>query len=735
MAIVKSSFKNIQMCFVNYFIFIIFAMFIICTMNINGLNNRIKQQQVIGFMKYHRIDILLIQEHNIRDVNAIGNELNDFCYISINLAVCHKGGTAILINRKLPYHIYNEEKSSDSRIMSLKLKIYDQFIHIVNVYAHSGNRTLERDNLFNNELIYYLRNSLQNTYIGGDWNCILSERDSNSDNIRVSKALLNMIRTLNLKDVWFLKHKHIEYTFVRTNFGSRIDRAYVNGLSKYISNVKTVNVNFSDHSCLYSEFVLPNIPQKGKYYWKMNVSLLSDEEIKERFKIEWHRMCLIKNKFKDINEWWDLYVKKEIKSFFIREGKQIMDRKYGLIQYLEFSLNRLYNDLNISGTLQYSEVKILKDRIDELKNDILEGVKIRSRITEQEQGEKVSAFLIKEQASVKSQKLISSLKTEADVMENLGPDIILNDKNSISLYIKNYYEKLYRKEDYDNDYQEWFLRYVNKTLTEQEQKLLEIEVSQLEIFQAVKDMNLNKTPGIDGIPVEFYVQYWNIIKHEFTEMIKNIVKGTLLNDNQRKAIITLIPKEGDLTLLKTWRPVSLICCDVKIVAKILARRIGPLLYSLLSENQYCVVGRSIVECNTKIRDVMYYTGKNNITGAIINVDWEKAFDRVNWEFLMKIMNRMKFPKFIINWIMTLYTNIQSMCLINGNFTGTFNIYRGVRQGCPLSMLFFVIFQNPLYIAIKEVNKTLPIEIPGNKTIEIVYANDTNVVASNDESFL
>ena len=58
MAIVKSSFKNIQMCFVNYFIFIIFAMFIICTMNINGLNNRIKQQQVIGFMKYHRIESL-----------------------------------------------------------------------------------------------------------------------------------------------------------------------------------------------------------------------------------------------------------------------------------------------------------------------------------------------------------------------------------------------------------------------------------------------------------------------------------------------------------------------------------------------------------------------------------------------------------------------------------------------------------------------------------------------------
>ena len=159
------------------------------------------------------------------------------------------------------------------------------------------------------------------------------------------------------------------------------------------------------------------------------------------------------------------------------------------------------------------------------------------------------------------------------------------------------------------------------------------------------------------------------------------MKGTLL-EKQRQAIITLIPKEGDLTQLKSWRPVSLICCDVKIVAKILARRIGPLLYSLISENQYCAIGKSIIDCNIKIRDTMYYIGKNNIDGAIINVDWEKAFDRVNWEFLMKILDKMKFPLFVINWIKVLYTNIQSLVSVNGFFTESFNIYRGVRQGCP-----------------------------------------------------
>lgn len=120
----------------------------------------------------------------------------------------------------------------------------------------------------------------------------------------------------------------------------------------------------------------------------MNVSLLDDTYIKERFKREWDRMISIKHKFEDINQWWDNYVKRGIKYFFINEGKRINEEKYGLIQYLEYSLNRKYNELNVSGRMQYSELKILKDRIEDLKNEIMEGVKIRSRIKEQEEGEK-----------------------------------------------------------------------------------------------------------------------------------------------------------------------------------------------------------------------------------------------------------------------------------------------------------------------------------------------------------
>ena len=165
-------------------------------------------------------------------------------------------------------------------------------------------------------------------------------------------------------------------------------------------------------------------------------------------------------------------------------------------------------------------------------------------MNEKVEGERVSAYLIKQQAQVKSRKLIESLKTEEGVIENLEADIILKGKDSINMYIEKYYEKLYQREDFDVEYQEWFLRLVNDTLTDNEINSLGENVTNDEIFKAIKDMNINKAPGLDGIPIEFYLKYWDIIKPELTEVFKNVISGTLLNDNQRKAIITLIPKEG-----------------------------------------------------------------------------------------------------------------------------------------------------------------------------------------------
>ena len=83
----------------------------IATLNINRLNNEMKQLQLINFVKYNKIDILFIQEHNIRKENVICEKLLDEFHFELNYAIALKGGTAIMINKKIPLKILSGEKS------------------------------------------------------------------------------------------------------------------------------------------------------------------------------------------------------------------------------------------------------------------------------------------------------------------------------------------------------------------------------------------------------------------------------------------------------------------------------------------------------------------------------------------------------------------------------------------------------------------------------------------------
>ena len=370
-----------------------------------------------------------------------------------------------------------------------------------------------------------------------------------------------------------------------------------------------------------------------------------------------------------------------------------------------------------------------------IKTQMLEGVKIRNRMQEQTDGEKISAYLIGKQAKIKAKEAITSIKVEDNIIENLNSGTIIKKKDTIEWYISKYYEKLYKKDKYDEDLQKWFIQFIDKKISNEDKQKLENNISNKEILNAINSMNTNKSPSFDGIPIEFYSKYWEIISIEISTIIRNIITGTELKEYQRRAIITLIPKDGDLQLLKSWRPISLISTDIKIVAKILANRIKPIMPDIISETQYCVNGKSIVDCNNKMRDILYYVNTHNIDGALINLDWEKAFDRVDWSFLIKVMEKFGFPEFTIKWLMNLYSNITSSVLINGYVTKEFKIERGVRQGCPMSMLVYVLFQEPLYLAFKKCNEILPIEIQNEKIKNLGYADDTTAFVKDDNSFI
>ena len=109
---------------------------------------------------------------------------------------------------------------------------------------------------------------------------------------------------------------------------------------------------------------------------------------------------------------------------------------------------------------------------------------------------------------------------------------------------------------------------------------------------------------------------------------------------------------------------------------------------IISPEQYCGVnGRSIIDCNNMIRDVLSFSTEREVDLGLLNLYWSKAFDRVDTKFLWRIMRRLGIPvPSLVEWLMVSYKNSPSCLCINGVISPSFKINRSVRQGCPLSML-------------------------------------------------
>ena len=179
-------------------------------------------------------------------------------------------------------------------------------------------------------------------------------------------------------------------------------------------------------------------------------------------------------------------------------------------------------------------------------------------------------------------------------------------------------------------------------------------------------------------------------------MIDCLNHGTLLGElsiSQRQEIISLIPKKNkDALLLKNGRPIPLLNTDYKLATKCIAKRLEKVLPYLIDGDQTGYIkGRFIGENIRLISDII----EQNKEGMILFLDFEKAFDSLEWDFLFKVLNTMNFGPSFLNWIQTFYTNISSCVVKDGYSSEFFSLQRGVRQGCPLSGLLFVLAVEPL----------------------------------------
>ena len=207
-----------------------------------------------------------------------------------------------------------------------------------------------------------------------------------------------------------------------------------------------------------------------------------------------------------------------------------------------------------------------------------------------------------------------------------------------------------------------------------------------------------------------------------------------MSNSQRQAVITLIEKKGkDRTLIENWRPISLVNADAKIISKVIANRIKDILPSIIHHNQTGYVKeRYIGETVRSIFDIMDLTDKENMPGLLIFIDFEKAFDSLEWNFLYNCLDVFNFGPNFKRWIKTFYANIKSCVVNNGLCSDYFELTRGVRQGDPLSPYLFLLAVETLAIAIRANEEIKGIVINQEETKLLQYPYDTTAVLADLE---
>jgi hypothetical protein len=232
--------------------------------------------------------------------------------------------------------------------------------------------------------------------------------------------------------------------------------------------------------------------------------------------------------------------------------------------------------------------------------------------------------------------------------------------------------------------------------------MLEKPCSKDEIFEVLRGFTKDKSPGPDGWTVEFFLHFYDLIVDDLLEVVEDTHISGMVNRSLNSTFIALIPKVNGPASFGDFRSIALCNLCYKIITKILAKRIKPILSRTLSEEQFGFLkGRQIIDAIGTTQECIHSIREKKMQAMILKIDLKKAYDCISWDYIRLVLLQCGFGLPTTKWIMGCISSATYVVLVNGEPTDFFNGGRGLRQGCPLSPLLFLLVMEGLSLAIKK----------------------------------
>ena len=552
--------------------------------------------------------------------------------------------------------------------------------------------------------------------------------------LSLPKSILVLVLTtmdiLDLIDIQRVKHPKLRkysYESKALKVKSRIDFFLVaKHLEQYVKKSEIYSSVAPDHKAIYISLSWSNPTPRGPGLWKFNNSLLNDEEYVNKIRETYAHTCVYYSDSVNKRLFWEM-LKMEIRAATISFSKDIAKSTYRREMEIRRQLDVL--DDIICNNFHFSEIDLVLKEFDNLKTELQSiydkkgmAAIFRSKCRWIEMGERPTKYFFNLEKRNYIKKAITELQMEDETT--------IKDETQILDAIENYFNNLYMSTDgtTQDDYDQYIQDLSLPRLSDEERDNMEGLLTYEECKKVLETFQNDKSPGEDGFTVELYKFFFELLGHDLIASFNEAYEANELTISQRRGVITLIPKEdGSLMDLSNWRPITLLNVDCKIATKAIAKRIEASLPKLINHDQTGFIkGRYIGENIRLIIDAMEYTKAHNIPGILVSLDFRKAFDSLEWPFIMRTLDTFNFGKSIKKWVSTFYTNIESAVLNNGFLTKWFRPSRGVRQGCPLSPYLFILSAEIMANKVRQEPGFKGIKILGNELKLSQYADDTNL---------